>query len=71
MNKKIFLKLIFIFCLIGICFTPNIYAGGASIIIETDAETDYSYLNIPFTSTGTPETETSGPILCTIVIKSL
>lgn len=61
MNKKIFLKLIFIFCLIGICFTPNIYAGGASIIIETDAGTDYSYLNIPFTSKGTPETETSGP----------
>ena len=69
MNKKTFLKLIFIFCLIGICFTPNIYAGGAYILNETETlinpdgpstNVDYSYLYIPFTDTGTSETESIG-----------
>lgn len=63
-NKKLFLKLIIIFCLIGICFTPIIYAGDAYILKESNTNVnvdlspgytiydDWNYLYIPFTSKG-------------------
>lgn len=68
MNKKLFLKMIIIFCLVGICFTPMVYAGDAYILKESEiipgTETtaiplyqDNSYLYIPFTSVGEPESD--------------
>ena len=61
-NKALFLKLIIMICLIGVCFIPNVYAGDAYIITQTENMAppesfipvwhNVSYIYIPFTSTG-------------------
>ena len=57
------LKVLMLISLIGICFTPNVYADPGFISMETqiypnegmqDTYMDYSYLNLNFSQVGEP-----------------